>query len=1582
MSARSAPAPAPAPPPAPDAAPLPAGCPASFHPAVSAWLAARFGQPTEVQARAWAVTAQRRHALIAAPTGSGKTLAAFLSAINELVLEGLQQPLSDEVQVLYVSPLKALSNDIRKNLQEPLAGIREQLRAMGLPDPGIRDAVRTGDTPAAERERMRRRPPHILVTTPESLYILLTSASGRAMLKSVRTVIVDELHAVAGVKRGAHLALSLERLQALREPPEPDPPGPPPDGVRGARRSRLDPRGQPPLRIGLSATVKPLHAMARFLVGDRADSGADEVAIIDAGHIRERDLGLELPRSPLTAVMAGEVWAELYDRLAELIVMHRTTLIFVNQRRVAERAARHLAERLGEEHVAAHHGSLAREHRLDAEQRLKSGKLKALVATSSLELGIDIGDIDLVCQLGSPRAINALLQRVGRAGHAIGAVPKGRLFPLALDDLLECSALLDAVQRGELDRIRVPAQPLDALAQQVVAEVACRDWPLDALYACFKRADPYRALTLPAFEQVVQMLAEGYATRRGRRGAYLHYDAVHRMLRARRGAKLAAVTNAGVIPDQFDVEVVLLPDEHRIGTLNEDFAFESLAGDIFQLGNASYRIAKIETGKVLVEDARGQPPTMPFWLGESLGRSDELSLAVSRLSEQADARLGAGAAGGMEAETGAETEAETEDKTQAERNGETAGTTEHGMHACAAWLRDELRLPGPAAAQLAQYLGAAKAALGVLPTEERIVFERFFDELGDTHLVIHSPYGSRINRAWGLTLRKRLCRQFNFELQASALEDSIVLSLGPTHSFPLAEVQRYLKAATARELLVQALLDAPMFGTRWRWNATAALAVRRMSGGRRVPPQFQRSDAQDLLTLVFPSSQACLENIAGDREIPDHPLVAQTLADCLHETMDVDGFVRLLARIERGEVQVVTRELASPSPLALAILNARPYAFLDDGAAEERRTRAVATQALMDLQTAHDIGRLDAQVVAQVCADAWPEIGSPDELHDALCVHGFLTRAELDALEDTPPFVDALAQARRAAWLTWGAGPAARTVLVAAERLHELQALWPGAALAPPMAALRTELPQRDAALREILRGRLELLGPVTAAALAAPLALNAADVQTALLQLEAEGSVMRGRFTPPSVSPDDDDEWCDRRLLARMHRATRERQRASFQPVPPAQFMRFLFRWHQLARHDDAAGVDERRAGEAGLAGVLRQLEGVHAPASAWEDELLTARVSDYAPAMLDRLCAAGRVVWWRPAEATGPATARSGPIRATPIVLAERDALAHWQMVQGVQEAQGVQGPQGPQGPQRAKELRAAGDADGGSAPPPLSAKARAVLGALREHGASFFDELRRDAHLLGEPVEQALAELVAQGLVTCDSFAGLRALLMPAARRDKLRRRRPGHEPIDDAGRWALTRPPRRPSSPLDAAADAPPDAPQQAPAALAAAHVDHIARVLLRRYGVVFRKLLEREADNLPPWRELHYVYRRLEARGELRGGRFVSGFSGEQFALPEAAAALRKTAQDAGTERVAISAADPLNLAGIITPGEKVARLPGNRLLYEGGVPIAVHSGGELRYLRLLDAPAQWTARNLLIRRQRPGAFVEGAGTAQ
>ncbi len=857
-----------------------------FHPAVANWFARAFDAPTPAQAQAWPAIRAGRDVLIAAPTGSGKTLAAFLAALDDLVRAALAGELPDETRVVYVSPLKALSNDIHRNLEVPLAGIGAQLEALGLPPVEIRSFVRSGDTPQGARASMRRRPPHIVVTTPESLYILLGSESGRHMLASTRSVIVDEIHALAPNKRGVHLALSLERLDALA--------------------------GRRLTRIGLSATQKPIEEVARFLVGAprvRPD-GAAECIVIDSGHARDRDLAIEVPAAPLEAVMSGEVWQQTYDRLAALIGAHRTTLVFVNTRRMAERAARHLSERIGAESVTAHHGSMAREARLAAEQRLKRGELRALVATASLELGIDIGEVDLVCQLGSPRSIAAFLQRVGRSGHAVAGTPKGRLFPLSRDDLAECAALLDCVRRGELDLLRIPVAPLDVLAQQIVAEVAAREWGEEALYDCLRRAWPYRGLSRAEFDEIVRMLAEGYTTRRGRRGALLHHDAVGGMLRARRGARLTALTSGGTIPDNADYQVVLEPESQMVGTVNEDFAVESLAGDIFQLGNAAYRILRIERGTVRVEDAKGAPPNIPFWLGEAPGRSDALSLGVARLRGAIAERLARDDASVLR------------------------------------WLTGELQLDPAAAQQLADYLGAAWRALGALPTQAAVILERFFDETGGAHLVVHSPYGSRINRAWGLALRKRFCRKFNFELQAAATEDCIVLSLTHAHSFPLEEVGGYLRAASVREVLVQALLAAPMFLTRWRWDAAIALALPRFRGGRKVPPQLQRMEAEDLVAAVFPDQLACAENLAGEREVPDHPLVRQTIRDCLEEAMDIDGLVRLLEAIEAGAVQVLARDLTEPSPLALEVLSARPYAFLDDAPLEERRTQAVMSTAL------------------------------------------------------------------------------------------------------------------------------------------------------------------------------------------------------------------------------------------------------------------------------------------------------------------------------------------------------------------------------------------------------------------------------------------------------------------------------------------------------------------------------------------------------------------------------------------------------------------------------------------------------------
>jgi ATP-dependent Lhr-like helicase len=1426
-----------------------------FHPAVGLWFDQAFAAPTAAQAEAWPAIQAGRNVLIAAPTGSGKTLAAFLAAIDALVRQGLNGGLPDETQVVYVSPLKALSNDIQKNLKAPLEGIRAALRAQGLPDVHIRTWVRTGDTPPGERERMRRRPPHIIVTTPESLYILLGSQSGRAMLATTRTVIVDEIHALAGNKRGSHLALSLERLASLC--------------------------GERLLRVGLSATQKPIADIARFLVGAGSDGVPPPCEIIDTGHHRPRDLAIEVPDSPLEAVMSGEVWEQIYDRLVELIKAHRTTLVFVNTRRLAERVTRHLSERLSADQVAAHHGSLAKERRLKAEQQLKGGEVKALVATASLELGIDIGEVDLVCQLGSPRSIATFLQRVGRSGHAIDGTPKGRLFPLSRDELVECAALFDSVRRGELDRVLIPEKPLDVLAQQIVAEVATRDWREDALFDLLRRAFPYRALGREDFAAILGMLSEGFTTRRGRRGALIHHDAVNGVVRGRRGAGLTALTSGGTIPDNADYQVLLEPESQVIGTVNEDFAVESLQGDIFQLGNASYRILRVERSTVRVEDAHGEAPNIPFWLGEAPGRTDELSQSVSRLRAEIVARLASDPSG----------------------------------DSALAWLTREVSIDRPPAEQLVEYLAAAHAALGCLPTREMIVLERFFDEAGGMQLIVHSPYGSRINRAWGLALRKRFCRKFNFELQAAATEDDIVLSLTTAHSFELDGVAHYLNSASVRPLLIQALLDSPMFTTRWRWVAGVSLALPRFRGGRKVPPQFARMDAEDLIAATFPDQIACAENLVGEREIPDHPLVRQTIDDCLNEAMDIDGLEKVLALIEAGDIRVVARDLSLPSPLALEVLNARPYAYLDDAPLEERRTQAVMSRRWLAPETAADLGRLDQEAIDRVRAEAWPEPANADELHDALVWLGFLRLAEAGANLQWLDWLSELARQRRVAKLEL-----ADPIWIAAERLPEFQALWPDARFDPAIAAPAAHAGRvwsREEAMVEILRGRLEGLAIVGEDALVSPFAVD--EVRAALAALETEGFAMRGRFTATATS----DEWCERRLLARVHRYTIKRLRAEIEPVAARDFVRFLCAW----QHVDAEAAME---GPEAFDKVVAQLEGFEAPASAWESEIFPARLMGYDQAWLDDSCLAGRVTWMRlkPRQSRPEGCeSRGSPVRTTPITLMPRRHAPLWAALSG--------------------------EAEAGR----LNAGAEAIAQYIQQHGASFFDELMAGTGLLRSQVEEALAELVALGLANSDSFAGLRALLVPSSERRPIamgrRRRRTVNFGMEDAGRWALA---RRPA------------APRREAQTLEAEAVEHVARTLLLRYGVVFWRLLAREADWLPPWRDLVRAYRRLESRGEIRGGRFVAGFSGEQFALPDAVTMLREVRRKPFTGAwVSLSGADPLNLVGFLTPGPKLPALTGNRLLYRDGISVALLSGGEIQYLEELDAATEWEAHKELLR---------------
>ncbi|WP_149088201.1 DEAD/DEAH box helicase [Pseudomonas prosekii] len=1416
---------------------------AGFHPAVSAWFRNTFPTVTAAQARAWPLIRQHRSVLIAAPTGSGKTLTAFLAVLDDLVHRGLEHggQLPDETLVVYVSPLKALSNDIQINLQNPLAGITEQLRRMGLPELQISTAVRTGDTPQKERSAMRRKPPHILVTTPESLYVLLGSDSGRTMLGSTRTVIVDEIHAIAASKRGSHLALSLERLQALCP--------------------------QTLMRIGLSATQKPIEAVSRFLVGRDRDCD-----IIDIGHARPRDLGIEVPPVPLTAVMANDVWQLVYDRLAALAREHRTTLIFVNTRRLAERLSRHLSDRLGKDAVAAHHGSLAKEFRLDAEQRLKRGELQVLIATASLELGIDIGDVDLVCQISSPRSIAGFLQRVGRSGHQVGGTPKGRLFATTRDDLIECTALLDCVRRGELDTLLIPEAPLDVLAQQIIAEVSCQEWHEDALLALFRQASPYASLDEKHYQALLHMLAEGYNGRQGMRSAYLHRDAVTRTLRGRRGAKLTAVTSGGTIPDNADYSVLLEPQGLNIGSVNEDFAVESIAGDIFQLGNTSYRILRVDAGKVRVEDAQGQPPTIPFWLGEAPGRSAELSFAVARLQAQLDELLGA-----------------------------TPGNLQPALD----WLTETLGLNLASAEQLVDYLARARLTLGALPSQDTLLMERFFDESGGTQLIIHTPFGSRINRAWGLALRKRFCRTFNFELQAAASEDAIVLSLSTAHSFELDDVWRYLHSSSAEHLLIQAVLEAPLFGVRWRWNAGVALALPRYTGGRKVAPQIQRIKSEDLIANVFPDQIACVENLAGEREVPEHPLVEQTLDDCLHEAMDAEGWLTLLRRMERGEVRLISRDLPAPSPLAAEILSARPYTFLDDAPLEERRTQAVLNRRWTDPQSTDDLGALDGEAIQAVRDEAWPAPTRVDEMHEALMSLACITEAEAQVNPQWREWLDALAASGRASRLQINQE---QSVWLALERLTLLQAVYPQAKLSPPLQALRgfDEVWEADEALLEVIRARLSAFGPLPLPAIAEPLGLASNDVSQALARLESEGYVLRGQFTPGA----EQDEWCERHLLARIHRYTVKRLRREIEPVALQDFMRFLFDWQHLSSTTQGQG-------SAVLPSIISQFEGYPAAASAWDSDILPARLKDYSASWLDDLCRSGKLVWTR---LTTRSKSASTALRSTPILLLPRSQVGLWS---GLTEQTPVS---------------------------ELSPKTQKVFEALSQHGALFFDELIHEAHLLRAELEIALQELVGAGLVNADSFAGLRALITPASKRQQRSSRRGRGAFVggmDDAGRWALLR--RGAPAPI---------IDNQRPAPTPHETLEHIAMTLLRRYGVVFWRLLEREADWLPSWRELLRTFHRLEARGEIRGGRFVSGLAGEQFALPEAIPLLREVRRRPHDgSLVAVCGVDPLNLAGTLLPGAKVPALASNRLVYRDGLPAAaVIAGKQINWLEL-DLPA-------------------------
>jgi ATP-dependent Lhr-like helicase len=1449
---------------------------AGFHPLIAGWFNNRFGQPTEPQLRGWPEILAGRNTLIAAPTGSGKTLAAFLVCIDGLLRQAIDGELSTETQVIYVSPLKALSNDIRRNLEVPLAEICAAAQAAGYELPPLRVQARTGDTPSSQRVAMLKRPPHILVTTPESLYLLLTSPKSRETLRNVRTVILDEIHALARDKRGSHLALSLERLEALCP--------------------------IPPVRIGLSATQQPIEEIARFLVGTHrvSKSGQPECTIIDAGHTRDLDLAVEVPATELSAVCSQETWGEIYERIGELIRSHRSTVIFVNTRRMAERVSYQLSELLGEDAVASHHGSLSKEIRQSAEERLQTGQLKAIVATASLELGIDIGLIDLVCQIGSPRAIATFLQRVGRSGHSLGLLPKGRLFALTRDELLECFALVRAVRARRLDRIEIPIQPIDILAQQIVATAAADEWDDGELYNLMRGAWPYRDLSRAVFDNTLDMLAHGVAPN-NRRGSLVHWDQIQHRVKARRGARLTALTSGGAIPETADYRVVTEEDRTLVGSVNEDFAIESLAGDVFLLGNTSWRIRYVRGGEVVVKDAQGAPASIPFWLGEAPGRTIELSDEVSRLRLEISERPAAEMQEALQSDCGAS---------------------------------------GWGAAQALNYIAAQKAAIDVLPTTRRILFERFFDESGGMQLVIHAPLGARINRAWGLALRKRFCRSFDFELQASADDNGIVLSLGPQHSFPLEQMFRMLNSQNGESLLVQALLAVPMFKIRWRWNITRALAVLRQDKGKKVPPHLQRFRADDLLSSVFPMASACLENVVGDIEIPDHPLVKQTVYDCLHEAMDLDRWLHLLSEIEKGEVELVGRDTREPSPFSHQLLNANPYAFLDPAPLEERRARAVFTRRSLGPDTTGDLSWLDPQAIALVAADAWPVVRDADELCDAL-----LNLVALPAEEGSEwkSWFRELKTAGRATELHLANGP---VLWVAAETLSLVRAAYPGATCKPALslpASLEKEYTAAQAWVA-LVRGRMEHCGPVTANQVATTLGLAVAEVQSALEALEGEGAVLRGKFQNEMGSPgiaipgsvteptEREIEWCDRRLLARIHRLTLDGARRQIQPATTTEFWRFLAAWQHVA---PGTQLDQRP----GLLEAVSQLQGNEIAACAWERDVLPARVTDYDPGWLDELSLSGEIAWGRlqpPRRTEEDGPSGSGLTRVAPISLVARSDL-NWLLP-----------------PDRADVA------------PFARSNAQLVLESLSQHGASFWHDLAGLTGLLPTQLDEALSELSALGLVTADGFASIRKLVSAdrpkQSGRRKSRRTGTPRRSYSPAGRWSSF--------------------PGKRPAPERLERLERWARQLLRRYGVVFRDLLSRESV-APAWYELVPIFRRWEARGEIRGGRFVSGVAGEQYASTEAIEQLRRTRQAEPTGRwFVVSASDPLNLVGILGPGPRLPSTPASALALQDGRVIATQRSGEIAFhIELPPEQSETLARALrmsTVARLRHAAAIEAA----
>ncbi|MGE5552067.1 MAG: DEAD/DEAH box helicase [Bacteroidota bacterium] len=1122
---------------------------ATLHPAVRGWFTRAFGVPSPPQALGWPRIAAGKNVLLLAPTGSGKTLAAFLQCLSHLYQRfAAGDPLDDGVRVLYISPLKALNNDIHKNLALPLDGIAAEAARMGLELPRPRAAVRTGDTPAAERRAIMRQPPQILITTPESLFLLLTSKA-RQVLRRVEYVIVDEVHALFPTKRGVHLALSLEHLEALT--------------------------GRPFQRIGLSATLRPLAEVAAYLGGGTLDAGgtwrARPVETIDTGQRKELDLSILLPVDDLRSLPEKTVWPPIYRQLLGLVRTHRSTLVFVNNRRQAERITANLNDLAGDRIAMTHHGSLSKEKRLEAEEQLKAGKLPCLVATSSLELGIDVGAIDLVVQIESPKEVARGLQRVGRAGHLVGLPSKGRIIPKTQADLLECAAVVREMRTGLVEEVHAPENCLDVLAQQLVGMVCPEDRRADDLFRLARRAYPYRALARAQFDRVLGMLAGGYEDGRALDlQPRLYWDRVNGLVRAADRGRRLVYTSGGTIPDRGYFGVYLEGRDVRLGELEEEFVFERRLGERFVLGTTAWRIEEIRRDRVIVSPAKRGEAMIPFWKGEVLGRSYELGCRFGAFLEELAGRLG-------------------------DSN-------------CDDWLARECLLEPKAARSLRHYLLTQVRATGALPSHRRLVIEEFQDELGEWRILLHTPFGARIHAALALLLKEQIRARDGLEVETMHDDNGLLFHCPgaphPPHLDPAA-----LPLETLPETLAETARGSNLFALLFRENAARALLLPKAPYGRkRTPLWLARLRAADLLQTV------------SDR--PDFPIVLETLRECLAEHYDLQSLQEVLSGLRAGAIAIHRVRSPRPSPFsqALQFNFLGTYMYVPDLPKGEQRFRALglSREALRELLGSEDLrGLLDPKAIAAVDEEA-RGMSSRQAPRNADELHAWLRGGRELAVEtgSVGPFLDALKSANRVVLLSWKAGNRTVQAWVAAEDASDYLAALPGCRVVWP-ESLPPQAPSDPAeARRRLLRRFTKTHGPLTLGDLEASYGLTRAEAAAELTILEADGLVQSGEFSPGVV----ETEWCDVDLLQRIHRMSLAKARKEIEPRGPAAYAAFLARWQGLAN----PGL-----GPQALAQALTQLAGLWLPAGAWGGGVLPVRVRDYQEAMLEKLVATGQSMW-----------------------------------------------------------------------------------------------------------------------------------------------------------------------------------------------------------------------------------------------------------------------------------------------------------------------------------------------------------------